>query len=202
MKVLSKPKFPVIDRIAFEKISDDRRLIVIADAYDGKYIVDAMDDFLTAAAGGNVERIRIQAGKKGNEPVKEMHVEAGGFADLVVYVGHNGLMDNTLPDVPAKLHEQNPKQAAVLACVSAKYFEQLLRRAGSEPLILTTGLMAPEAYTLDPILTGKLQGLTAKEIHEAVSQAYNKYQKTGISAARRLFTYPGKSTNLKRQKKR
>lgn len=50
--------------------------------------------------------------------------------------------------------------------------------------MLTTNLMAPEAYVL-------ADGWTAEEfgevLHERIAKAYNQYQKCGINGARRLF---------------
>jgi hypothetical protein len=59
-----------------------------------------------------------------------------------------------------------------------------LRAAGSKPLLLTTGLMAPEAYTLTAAIGAWVSGA---DVREAAAQAYHKYQKCGIRAARRLF---------------
>ncbi len=55
-------------------------------------------------------------------------------------------------------------------------------------LVLTTGFMAPEAYTLEAALRRFFGGGTAADVREAAAGAYASYQKCGLGAARRLFT--------------
>jgi hypothetical protein len=108
----------------------------------------------------------------------------GGQFDLVVFVGHNGLMDTTLP----KLYGSRSKTPSmVLACQSDRYFRPLI--AGhSGPLLLSTfGNMAPEAYTLDAALRTWSQGGNETEIRSSAAKAYAKYQKCSVRAAERLF---------------
>lgn len=58
---------------------------------------------------------------------------------------------------------------------------------GANPLLWTTQLMCPEAYTLEAALEGWLNSESPEEIHERASRAYNKYQECGIKGARGLF---------------
>ena len=55
------------------------------------------------------------------------------------------------------------------------------------PLLWTTGLMAPEAYTLKSAIDGWVLNETAEQIRERAAQVYNRFQKCGIRAARNLF---------------
>jgi hypothetical protein len=71
-----------------------------------------------------------------------------------------------------------------------QYFGEHLRRAQSEPLLWTNGLMAPEAYTLTAAITAWVKTGDAAELREAAAQAYHAHQKCGIKAARRLFRSP------------
>ena len=105
---------------------------------------------------------------------------------LVVYVGHDGLMDFTL----AKSFQGTgvgKREAIVLACASKSYFASGLRPTGAQPLLWTTGLMAPEAYTLKAALDGGTAEESAQEIRGRAAAAYAKYQKCGTAAAQRLF---------------
>ena len=79
--------------------------------------------------------------------------EMRGAANLVAYIGHDGLMDFQLGPLPWKKQEFHP-QAIVLACASKQYFGDVLRASGAFPLLWTTNLMAPEAYTLKSALDG------------------------------------------------
>ena len=133
---------------------------VVADAWDGKHIRDATVAFLKMASEG------------------EPH--------LVAYVGHDGLMDFSLPS-PEPVETVPPRDALVLACASKQYFKKHLEVAGAHPLLLTTGLMAPEAYTLDAAIRTWAAGGSTKEVGTSAAKAYHQYQKCGLTAAKRLF---------------
>jgi hypothetical protein len=132
-----------------------------ADAWRGSRIRDAITSFFINAAGENV----------------------GQNADIVAYVGHDGLMEFEVSPQASRSARKKP-ESIVLACASAQYFSRHLSEAGSRPLLLTTGLMAPEAYTLTAAVEAWVAGT---DVHEAAAQAYHRYQKCGIKAARRLF---------------
>ena len=59
--------------------------------------------------------------------------------------------------------------------------------SGAYPLVWTTGLMAPEAYTLKSALDGWIAGENGEEIRDRAAGAYDKYQKCGVRAAHRLL---------------
>ena len=71
--------------------------------------------------------------------------------DVVAYVGHKGLMDFRLGKSFTG-HGSQKREAIVLACASKFYFAGALRPTGAQPLLWTTGLMAPEAYTMKAAL--------------------------------------------------
>ena len=56
------------------------------------------------------------------------------------------------------------------------------------PLLLTTNLMAPEAYTLDAAVTTWAKGESSAKVRESAAAAYANYQKISVKAARGLFT--------------
>ena len=67
--------------------------------------------------------------------------------------------------------------------------------AKANPILWTTHLMAPEAYTLEAAIEGWIANESGQEIDERAAQAYNKYQKCGIKGARNLFTTGFKKVN-------
>jgi len=109
-----------------------------------------------------------------------------GAADLVVYIGHNGLMDFTVAQ-PQRGPSPGTRQAIILACKSKPYFQPALAHLQCRAVLLTTGFMAPEAYTLEAALAGYLRDETGPAIKDRAARAYHKYQKCGLKAARRLF---------------
>ena len=149
---------------------------MLADAYDGKYIKQTTIDFLEANAGNN--------------PLKVIYNEEklcfGGDAQLLGYIGYDGLMEF---DVEGDFTSNNSdkREAIILACVSKNYFSPYLKQTKSVPLVWTTGLRAPEAYTLKASIDGWILNETDLQIRERGAQAYHKYQKCGIRGARNLL---------------
>ncbi len=155
----------------------DSAVYLVADAYDGRNIREATEDLFRYASGAMPLRIELQDGAS---------FKAGGAADLVGYVGHDGLMDFALDnEFPAT--NTNARETIILACISKRFFTPPLRKTGASPLLWTTGLMAPEAYTLKAALNGWVAHETNEAIRERAAVAYNTYQKCGINGARRLF---------------
>ena len=154
---------------------------VIADAWDGAYIRDATQNFLVMAAGRSPKTFEVV---HGHLPVT---LFAGGASHLVAYVGHNYLMEDALPPGMPANADALPRSAVVLACASKFFFIDHIETAGAHALLLTTGLMAPEAYTLDAAIRSWVSLGTTDAVVEAAAMAYHRYQKCGIGGARRLF---------------
>ena len=164
----------VLERIVFENKTTGAYLI--ADAYRGRNIKQAITAFFQAAAGNNAATLKIGSDS----------IQSDGGANCIVYVGHNGLMEfDVVPPKPQK--DERPQNAIVLACKSKPYFQPYLEKLGCKSMLLTTGLMAPEAYALEAALAGWLRKETNEKIKDRAARAYHKYQKCGLTAARRLF---------------
>jgi len=170
------PRPEVLERLVFKHKRQDAYLV--ADAYRGAEIKQATLDFLEAAAGASRQTVSIGGETYG--------LSRGAARHLVAYVGHDGLMDFSLPRLPKKADGQE-RDAVVLACASKQYFTAALREAGARPLLWTTNLMAPEAYVLDAALEGWLAGEPGEQVRERAAKAYDTYQKCGLRAARGLF---------------
>lgn len=164
----------ILDRAVWKH--KDSAVYLVADAYDGRNIREATVDLLRYASGGNART--TQAGGT--------TLNIGGGADLIAYVGHDGLMDFQL-EARFTGPSTNQREAIILACISKRYFAEHLRATGARPLLWTTGLMAPEAYTLKAALEGWLMHEAPAAVRERAAAAYDKYQKCGINGARRLL---------------
>jgi hypothetical protein len=176
--VTENPNPFVLERSVFFLARSNTYLI--ADAYRGREIKQAISDFFQAAAGFDLEIGEIKAKESGQI------IRLTSKPTLLVYVGHDGLMDFAL----AKSFQSTgteQRQTIILACASKSYFASGLRPTGSQPLLWTTGLMAPEAYTLKAALDGWTAGESAQEIRVRAASAYAKYQKCSTTAAQRLF---------------
>lgn len=163
-----------LERIVFKHKTNDYYLV--ADAYNGKYIKDCTIDFLNSSSGN----------KKDSLKVGEKTIGLNGKAKLVAYIGHNGLMDFSLPNT-FQNKDGEIRDAIVLACASKQYFTPYLKSAKATPVLWTTHLMCPEAYTLYDALKVYMRGEGNMAVREAAAAAYNKYQKCGIKGARGLL---------------
>ena len=174
-----KPKSYILERSIFEHRASGT--ILVADAYEGKEIKQALTDFFEAAAGLNSEVVSFPSAPRS----KPESLPAS--ADLVVYVGHDGLMDFSL-SLELANHPKANRSAIILACASKSFFKDLLRKTGAQPLLWTTGLMAPEAYTLKAAVDGWILSESPEQIRQRAAAAYSKYQKCSLPAATRLFS--------------
>jgi hypothetical protein len=77
--------------------------------------------------------------------------------------------------------------AIVLACKSEQYSLARLEQLRSHPLLLTTGLMAPEAYSLHAAVIRWASGGSDDHVKKSAADSYNRYQKAGPKASERLF---------------
>jgi len=173
-----KPKTEILERCVFKRRTAN--VYLVADAYRGREIRQAILDFLSAAAGDNAETVTVLAESGA------LKLPTRGGANLVAYIGHDGLMDFQLQQFPRKRNETH-RDAVVLACASKQFFAQPVRASGAYPLLWTTGLMAPEAYTLKSALDGWIAGENNEQIRDRAAGAYDKYQKCGVHAAHRLL---------------
>jgi len=194
-KVLN-PDERIYERLIFKSKAGDT--FIVADAYAGKYIKECTEDLFKFASGQDKIPLTVAGAQ----------VTAGGGADLLVYMGHNGLMDfqldkfpvaydgqKSLLDLPLEatpiLSDGRKRQVAVFSCLSERFFKEALKQAGAEPLILTRDLMAPEAYILAALAEGWMKKERGEVLRDRVAAAYNAYQKCGIKAAKRTFTDGG-----------
>lgn len=79
------------------------------------------------------------------------------------------------------------RDVTIMACLSRDYFMEAMKKAGSRPLLWTTGLMCPEAYTLAAAIDSWIKNEAGEKIREHAVQVYSQYQKCGIKGARNLF---------------
>ena len=174
VETLKPESSKILERLLFKHKNSNTYML--ADAYDGKFIKQTTIDFLEATAGRNELLISHNS----------VNLNFGGNAELLAYVGHDGLMEfNVEGNFTPK--DNTKRDAIILACISKTYFKPYAEKTKANPLVWTTGLMAPEAYTLKAAIDGWILDETDLQIRERAAQAYHKYQKCGINGARRLL---------------
>ena len=168
------PRDGVLERCVF--VSPNRGVVVVADAYDGRNIRRTVEDFLSSSAGKFADSVLVDS----------TVIPCGGRAQLLAYVGHNGLMDCSLDKYP-KAQDSICRRTIILACASKPLFREAIRSAGACPLLWTTGLMAPEAYTLLAAVETWAAGQPDDSVRTSAASAYSHYQKCSLRSARALL---------------
>jgi len=164
----------ILERLIFKHTS--KNIYLIADAYDGEQIKKCTEDFLNSACGKVKDKIILENNSIG----------ITGNANLVVYIGHDGLMDFELNDTYVN-DDKKKRHVIILACYSKHYFSKHLAQANVNPLVWSTGLMAPEAYTVHDAITGYVANESNEQIRTRAANAYSKFQKCSLKAARNLL---------------
>lgn len=192
---IDNPTDKIYERLIFRSAYGNDYLI--ADAYAGKYIRQSIDDLFSFASGQRKVAVEY----------KEGELSGGADADLLVFMGHNGLMDFSLDTYPVAvsgdnnflqlppksspiLYDGKKREVAVFSCHSERYFKELLSQSGATPLVLTRDFMAPEGYILAALADSWVKNEKPEQIREKVAAAYQQYQKCGLKAARRMFGAP------------
>jgi hypothetical protein len=176
---LPNPQPAILERLVFRHRREPA--LLVADAYRGSEIKQATIDFLEAASGSAGETLSVPLDS--SAPVQ---VHLAGGARLIAYVGHDGLMDFSLPYNPQR-KDTEQRDAVILACASKNYFAAPLRATGAAPLLWTTNLMAPEAYVLERAVDGWLKRESGEQIRRRAAAVYHQYQKCGLTGALNLF---------------
>ena len=176
IKALETTNDTILERLLFKHKTENAFLL--ADAYDGEFIKSCTIDMLKASNG----QVAV------NIPYENKTLEFGGCSNLIAYVGHDGLMEFEV-DINYEIKPKISKDLIILACSSQYFFSEEVEKSGAHPILWTTNLMAPEAYTLKAAIDGWLVGEEPVEIWERAAKAYNTYQKCGINGARNLFTF-------------
>lgn len=167
------PKPDVLERVVFRHSSQN--VIMVADAYRGDRMKACLTDYFNELAG------------RFNDTVStgDTTVVLGTATDLVVFNGHNGLMDVSIE--PISNQDGKVKDAIAIACVSQPYFNPHLQQSGGYPLVFTAHLLAPEAYVLHAVLDSWVANKNDEAIRYSAAQGYHNIQKCGIRGASNLF---------------
>jgi hypothetical protein len=174
MSVEANPSANILERLLFKHRTKD--VYLLADAYDGQFIKQATIDFLSASSGKN--EIELKDGVK--------RIFFGGASDLLAYIGHDGLMDFTLQQ-KFDSGVTKKREFIILACYSKNYFLPHLQSSGAYPLLWTSGLMCPEAYTLHDAIHEWIDDNSRVQIRLAAAKAYSQYQHCTTKAAQNLL---------------
>jgi hypothetical protein len=149
---------PVLERLTFRHQS--KPCTLVAHAYRGREIKSSLADYFNAIAKRE--------------------------ADLVCYIGHNGLMEFDI-EPPVKLKTPGKVDAISLCCASLSYFKAPLKTLDARPILLTQQLMYPGAFVIHDVAEKWLAGGDRKSFRDAAGRAMAKNQKISVRAATGIF---------------
>lgn len=166
----------IIERLIFKR--PGKNIYLVADAYYGDKIYNAVEDFILAAGKNNKSNVKI---KYANGRIFEL--PSGGNSDFVIYAGHNGLFhyDNLLKVLNKRnviLKTKRFKKsisAAVIACHSKYLFLPVLRKIDAYPFLLTKLTVAPEGYIIDSVINSWIKRQSKTEILNNAVNIYKRY---------------------------
>lgn len=174
LATIANPKENVLERVIFK--NKTQNVYLVADAYRGSKMKETINDFFSAITGEKLE----------NVVANNQTLQILGSANLVAFVGHDGLMDFKLEKEIIKKDEAT-RDAIILACASRNYFGEHLKKTNAKPLLWTSNLMAPEAYILHDALEGWIRGETDSQIQIRAASAYAKFQRISVKSAEKLL---------------
>lgn len=150
-------------------------LLVVLDAFRGDHIDGVVDAFFEEAAAG-----------------KSVSFDDGGkrrtvAVSVVGYAGHNRMMDGKKAPALGDRAGLEPIPSFVMACRSRSYFEADLARRGSEMLLMTKQLMAPEGYVVEAIVGAVAENAGKPTIKRRAIAAYAKWQRVEEKVAATIF---------------
>jgi hypothetical protein len=177
VKTVKNPRIGVLERAVYQHKSGN--VFLVADAYRGRNIKQALEDFFLLLAGRSIKN------EQESIPRLKKEIQAGSNASLVVYLGHNGLMDLRFESLPIGHSE---KEAIILCCASEQYFKSILHHYGVRPVLLTTQLMYPGAMVLETAIEGWIKSETLQQIRVRAAEAYSKNQKISSRSAIKVFS--------------
>jgi hypothetical protein len=137
------------------------KMTLTAFAYQGSAIEECLKDFQAAVSRGKY--------------------------DLVVYLGHNGLMDFYLDGLAPNPARKKKPECMVLCCMSQKYFSKHIACLEATPILLTTQFMYPGSFLLRDVLEEWVKGAGLKAYRTAAGNAYAANQKIPQKAALGVF---------------
>lgn len=165
----------ILERLIFRH-KQHKEVYLVADAYNGKYIKQCTVDFLNNSSGTVKDTVMVTG--------KALGIK--GHATTLAYIGHDGLMDFQLNETFNNT-DKIKRDIFVLACFSKKYFAPHLEQANITPVLWTSHLVAPEAYSIHDALEIYLNKGTPEQVRGHAAAAYARYQKCSLKAAKNLL---------------
>jgi len=167
----------VIERAVFRHRTAN--VMLVADAYRGKYIWQSLYDFIFVLSNTPIKNQVVK--------ISENEISAGLNASLVIFLGHNGLMDFQFEEYPP-LEKEKVKDCIVLCSKSRQYFSPIIKKYNANTVLLTEQLMYPGAMVLEAAIEGWIKGENKEMIRIRAAESYAKNQGISVKSAKGIFS--------------
>jgi hypothetical protein len=152
---------------------------IVIHGWRGKAIDRALAAYAADVSGQGARTVVLDDGS---------HVDAGGEAQLVAFVGHNRLMDLDGFDWPAP--GKAVQGAIAIACETAPYMKRDVPAASRVPLLMTADLLFANAAPLEAAVLAFADGGGYAQIRRAAAAAYAGVQQSTLAHVLGAFTNP------------
>ena len=161
---------------------------IVAKAYRGSRIHNAMKDYLTSINTDTVETVTLDTGET---------INAAGGGHLIGYIGHDYFMDVVdgsamYRDLVASGENRSSSLAKgtfALACISNAYVRPYVSYPNIFILAMNNFLTYPSAWTVGGIIEGVAAGGDGRFIYRRAAKQFAKGQKCGMKWALKAFSY-------------
>ncbi|BDS06259.1 hypothetical protein NT6N_12990 [Oceaniferula spumae] len=175
----TKDQPQILERLIFQH-KKSRTLLVI-DAWRGSSIQPCIQEFCQSLAGQKYETLTFKDDKG------EHQVNIAGGADMLAFIGHNGLMEFSLPALPANPNRKQAVSAVVLCCKSQHFFAKHIAPSGAKPKVMTASNMYPGAFILHDVIEGWLKNEDETKLRLRAAKAYARNQNISTKSALNVF---------------
>jgi hypothetical protein len=166
----------VAERVVFAKTFVNKaQVYLIADAYFGYGMEFCLNDYFSAIWEENTDSVNIL----------DKAIPANGNADLIVFNGHNGLLDYEIVLKNRKCVIQ--KETAIICCGSYCNFIDKIKLYHTFPLIRTLDAITAEACILTSIIEPWEMLKSDEEIRQNVMRKYISIHHCSNEDADRIF---------------
>jgi len=171
-----QPTDTILERVVFKrKFENGANVILICDAYRGDQMENCLVDYFDYLADKKEDSIFFN----------NSYLKVGSEADMIVFNGHNGLMDVQIDPVYAT--KKREKDAVVIACSSRWNYTEYITYTNSYPLVTTTSSLYPGASILNAIIEEWAFLKDPGTIRSAAGSAYHELKNCGAESAADLF---------------
>ena len=166
----------VLERVIYQRKYGKATVNLVMDAYRGDKMKETLEDYFNSIAENKLDSIYTIP--------KTMPIY--GNADLLVFNGHNGLMDT---EISYKITQTNirEKDAISIACSSKYYFENHYKKMNAFPLVVTNYSLYPGGFILEGIIDKWATFNTDEKIRQEAGNSYHEVKKCGLKGARNIF---------------